>query len=90
MPIPLRVGVKPFGVRIQTMIVERISLHNLRLHKQISTLSDLEVGQSIFCSELRQAQSLRSLSYYLIKTRKLDWKFTFRKMDRGWRLIRVQ
>jgi len=30
------------------------------------------------------------LSYYLIRSRKLDWKFTFRKMDRGWRLIRIK
>jgi hypothetical protein len=29
-------------------------------------------------------------SYYLIKTRNLDWKFVSRKMDRGWRLIRVR
>jgi hypothetical protein len=29
------------------------------------------------------------LSYYLVKTRKLARKFVFRKMDRGWRIIRV-
>ena len=56
---------------------------------QLSVLLTLEVGQSIFCEEWREAASVRSLSYYLIKTRQPDWRFTFRKMDRGWRLIRV-
>ena len=33
---------------------------------------------------------MRVLSYYLLKTRQLNWRFTFRKMDKGWRLIRTQ
>lgn len=55
----------------------------------LSRLATLEVGQSVFCDDWREAASLRSLSYYLIKTRRPGWKFTFRKMDGGWRLIRV-
>jgi hypothetical protein len=72
------------------MIVERIELDSLKQHTNLSTLSGLEVGESIFCTEFGKAQSLRVLSYYLIRSRKLDWKFTFRKMDRGWRLIRIK
>jgi hypothetical protein len=30
------------------------------------------------------------LSYYMVRSRNLQRKFTFRKMDRGWRIIRVQ
>jgi hypothetical protein len=56
---------------------------------QLSILLTLEVGQSIYCEEWREASSVRSLSYYLIKTRQPEWRFSFRKMDRGWRLIRV-
>jgi hypothetical protein len=33
---------------------------------------------------------LRALSYYFLRTRKLPRKFVFRKMDHGWRIIRVK
>lgn len=72
------------------MIVERINLANLRQMDGISTLSSLTVGESIYLSDFKKAQSLRALSYYLVKSRNLPWKFTFRKMDQGWRVIRVQ
>jgi len=71
------------------MIVDRVQLQDLKQHDYIKTLGALDIGESIFCTELKQAQSLRSLSYYLIRSRNLDWKFTFRKMDRGWRIIRI-
>jgi hypothetical protein len=71
------------------MIVERVDLDAIHKTEYLTTLGRLGIGESIFCTELKQAQSLRSLSYYLIRSRKLDWKFTFRKMDRGWRIIRI-
>ena len=72
------------------MIVERVELSSLQQEEHIATLSRLEVGESVYLTDMRRAQSLRSLSYYLLRSRGLDWKFTFRKMDRGWRLIRVR
>jgi hypothetical protein len=71
------------------MIVERIDLERLRSLDGINTLSTLEVGDSVFLSDFKKAQSMRALSYYLVKSRQLSWKFTFRKMDQGWRVIRV-
>lgn len=71
------------------MLVDRHFIALAPPESHLTTLSTLEVGQSVFCEEWKQAASLRSLSYYLIKTRKPGWKFTFRKMDRGWRLIRI-
>jgi len=71
------------------MIVERIELERLRSLDGINTLNALEVGDSVFLSDFKKAQSMRALSYYLVKSRKLPWKFTFRKMDQGWRVIRV-
>lgn len=71
------------------MLIDRQRIEPVQSPDYISALGTLEVGQSIFCEEWREAASLRSLSYYLIKTRKPGWKFTFRKMDRGWRLIRI-
>jgi hypothetical protein len=76
--------------KVTSMIIERVELDSIRLHSHIATLSSLEIGESIFCTEFKQAQSLRTLSYYMIRSRNLDRKFTFRKMDRGWRIIRVQ
>ena len=71
------------------MLIDRQRIAPAPPQDHLSTLCTLEVGQSVFCEEWRQAASLRSLSYYLIKTRRPGWKFTFRKMDRGWRLIRI-
>ena len=50
----------------------------------------MEIGDSIFSEDAKKAESLRVLSYYLRKSRNLDWKFVFRKMDRGWRIIRTE
>lgn len=72
------------------MIIERIELDQIRQQEHVDTLSKLGVGDSVYMTDMRQAQSLRALSYYLLRSRGLDWKFTFRKMDRGWRLIRVR
>lgn len=71
------------------MIVERIDLERIRSQEGINTLGSLEVGDSLYFSDFKKAQSLRSLSYYLVKSRNLNWKFTFRKMDQGWRVIRT-
>ena len=71
------------------MIVERVELERLRSLDGINTLTALEVGDSVFLSDFKKAQSMRALSYYLVKSRKLPWKFTFRKMDQGWRVIRI-
>jgi len=72
------------------MIIERLDLKQFSLTSHIVTLEKLEVGDSIFCEDRKKADSLRTLSYYFIKTRKVPRKFIFRKMDRGWRLIRTQ
>jgi hypothetical protein len=71
------------------MIVERIDLDRLRNLEGINTLRSLEVGDSVYLSDFKKAQSMRTLSYYLVKSRQLTWKFTFRKMDQGWRVIRI-
>jgi len=72
------------------MIFERIEIEQLAKRDYVTSLLTMEVGDSVFCEELKQAQSLRALSYYVRRSRKLDWQFSFRKMDRGWRLIRVR
>ena len=72
------------------MLIERVELNKIKLQDDLVTLELLQVGESIFCSDFKKAQSLRSLSYYLIRSRKLERKFTFRKMDHGWRIIRIK
>ena len=70
--------------------IERINLDRVKPIGNIHTLESLDIGESIFCTDPRKAHSLRVLSYYLVRTRNLAWKFIFRKMDRGWRIIRVE
>ena len=72
------------------MIIERLELNQLALTSNILTIENLDVGDSIFCDDLKKAHSLRALSYYLVRTRNLSRKFVFRKMDHGWRIIRIQ
>jgi len=72
------------------MLIERVELNKIKLQDDLVTLELLQVGESIFCSDFKKAQSLRSLSYYLIRSRNLERKFTFRKMDHGWRIIRIK
>lgn len=72
------------------MIIKRLELNQLALTSNILTIEKLDVGDSIFCEDMRKAHSLRALSYYFLRTRKLPRKFVFRKMDHGWRIIRVR
>ena len=72
------------------MIIERLELNQLALTSNILTIENLDVGDSIFCEDMKKAHSLRALSYYFLRTRKLPRKFVFRKMDYGWRIIRVK
>lgn len=72
------------------MIIKRLELSQLALTSNILTIEKLDVGESIFCEDMRKAHSLRALSYYFLRTRKLPRKFVFRKMDHGWRIIRVK
>ena len=71
------------------MLIERIDLARIKPSGNVSVLESMDVGDSVFCDDVRKAESLRVLSYYLIRTRSLDWKFVIRKMDHGWRVIRV-
>ena len=71
------------------MIIESVELEKIRAKSWLDTLASLEVGQSIYLSDAKEAESVRVSSYYLVKSRNLPWKFVSRKMDRGWRLIRV-
>jgi hypothetical protein len=72
------------------MIIERLELKQLALTSNVLLLEKLDVGDSVFCEDMKKAHSLRALSYYFVRTRKLPWKFVFRKMDHGWRIIRIK
>ena len=63
------------------MIIERLELKQLTLTSNVLLLEKLDVGDSVFCEDMKKAHSLRALSYYFVKTRKLPRKFVFRKMD---------
>jgi len=72
------------------MFIERIDLEKIRERNWLEILIKLDVGESVYCADHKEAESVRVTSYYLLKSRKLPWKFVSRKMDRGWRLIRVK
>ena len=72
------------------MVIERIGLKTLALTSNVLLLEKLDVGESVFCEDMKKAHSLRALSYYFVRTRNLPRKFVFRKMDHGWRIIRIK
>jgi hypothetical protein len=72
------------------MLVERFDLARLQPDSRVAVLNTLQIGDSLFFAEHKEAHSMRALSYYFLRTRNLRWRFTFRKIDKGWRLIRVQ
>ena len=72
------------------MIIERLELNRLALTSNVLTLEKLDIGESIFCEDMKKAHSLRALSYYFVKSRNLPRKYVFRKMDHGWRIIRIK
>ena len=72
------------------MLVERFDLARLQPDSRVAVLNTLQIGDSLFFAEHKEAQSMRVLSYYFLKTRNLGWRFTFRKIDNGWRLIRIR
>ena len=72
------------------MIIERLELNSLALTSNIVTIEQMGIGDSIFCEDMKKANSLRALSYYFVKTRNLPRKYVFRKMDHGWRIIRIK
>jgi hypothetical protein len=76
--------------KVEAMIIERLELNRLALTSNVLTLEKLDIGESIFCEDMKKAHSLRALSYYFVKTRNLPRKFVFRKMDHGWRIIRIK
>lgn len=71
------------------LVIEKIKLDRIKISNDIQLLEKMTVGDSLYFKDFKKAQSVRSLSYYLIRSRALGWKFTFRKMDDGWRIIRI-
>jgi len=71
------------------MRIERFDLARLLPESRLAVLSSLQIGDSLFFAEHKEAQSMRVLSYYFLKSRNLTWRFTFKKIDNGWRLIRI-
>jgi len=71
------------------MRIERFDLARLPTESRLAVLNSLHICDSLFFAEYKEAHSMRVLSYYFLKSRNLNWRFTFRKMDNGWRLIRI-
>ena len=49
----------------------------------------MDVGDSFFVADYRKAESARISAIQFCKRKGKSWKFTQRKMDGGWRIIRV-
>jgi hypothetical protein len=52
--------------------------------------SEMAVGDSVFIEDHRKAESARISAIQYCKRHQLGWRFSIRKMDRGWRLFRIE
>jgi hypothetical protein len=49
----------------------------------------MSIGDSLFIHDYRKAESARVSAIQYAKRHHLGWRFSIRKMDRGWRLFRI-
>lgn len=50
---------------------------------------EMAVGDSIYISDMKKAESARVSAIQFAKRNQLKWKFSIRKMDGGWRIFRA-
>ena len=70
-------------------IVEKTQTENLTLNRAIYPFHEMEVGDSFFINDYRKAESARIAAFQFCKRNAKGWKFTMRKMEGGWRVIRL-
>jgi hypothetical protein len=49
----------------------------------------MNIGDHFYIDDYQKAQSARVAAIQFVRRYSLDWKFSVRKMDSGWRLFRV-
>jgi hypothetical protein len=50
---------------------------------------DMTIGDNIFITDFKKAESARVSAIQFSKRKNLGWRFSIRKMDGGWRLFRI-
>lgn len=53
------------------------------------SFADMTIGDNIYISDFRKAESARVSAIQFSKRNQLGWRFSIRKMDGGWRLFRI-
>jgi len=49
----------------------------------------MEVGDSFLLTEYKKAESARVAALLFARRKSLEWKFSMRKVNDGWRVIRI-
>ena len=70
-------------------ILEKAQPEALNLTRATYPFQEMEVGDSFFIDNYRKAESARIAAFQFCKRNSNSWKFTMRKMEGGWRVIRV-
>ena len=70
-------------------ILEKTQTENLPLRRTIYPFHEMEFGDSFFINDYRKAESARIAAFQFCKRNAKEWKFTVRKMEGGWRVIRL-
>ncbi len=74
---------------IKMFVVEKTPPEALVSGRVTYPFQQMELGDSFFINNYRKAESARIAAFQFCKRHANEWKFTMRKMDGGWRLIRI-
>jgi len=74
---------------IKMFVLEKTPAEALTSGRVTYPFQEMEPGDSFFINNYRKAESARIAAFQFCKRNANSWKFTMRKMDGGWRLIRI-
>jgi len=88
--IPIVESWVPTSIRgVHMFLIEKAPAEVFLEDRTTYPFENMDVGDSFLITDFRKAESARVSAIQFCKRKCKDWKFTQRKMDGGWRIIRI-
>ena len=88
--IPIVESLVPTSIRgVHMFLIEKAPAEVFLEDRTTYPFENMDVGDSFLITDFRKAESARVSAIQFCKRKCKDWKFTQRKMDGGWRIIRI-
>jgi len=69
--------------------IDKNTAEALLLERPRYPFKQMDIGDSFFLDDFRLAESARISAINCVKRHELPWRFSLRKIDKGWRIFRV-